>query len=75
MAQAKWTTNAREIVATSATDGSFHGEIPLYDAGVKQMTLVLDISSERVVELFVRGEPGARLSGFRALSNIDPRTS
>ena len=70
MAQAQWTTKRTEVVTTSRADGSFTASVPLYDAGVKQLTLTLSVSADRHVEVLVNGEPGASLSGFTCWSDL-----
>lgn len=70
MAKAKWSTVLREIVVQQALDGSLHLEVPLYDNGVKQLTQTLDITADRAVEVLVTGQPGAKLTGFQAWSNL-----
>lgn len=70
MAKAKWTTKPTEVVATSADDGSFHAEVPLYDGGVKQLTVTFDIDADRVLTVFVNGEPTGTITGFYAWSDL-----
>lgn len=70
MARARWSTKRTEVVTTALADGSFHAEVPLYDGAVKQLTLVLDVTAGRAVELRVLGEPGATLTGFTAWSDL-----
>lgn len=70
MANAKWSTNPREIIATSNPDGSFHAEVPLYDGSAKQFILTFDITPERVLRILVNGEPTGKMSGFYAWSDF-----
>lgn len=70
MAKAKWTTVPREVVFTSNADGSLHAEVPLLDGGVKQLTVVFDVTADREVRFLVRGEPGATLTGFTGWSDL-----
>lgn len=68
--KAQWTTNSKDVVARSNADGSFHAEVPLLDAGVKTMTIVLDVTSERGIRVLVKGEPNAELTNFEAWSDL-----
>jgi hypothetical protein len=70
MAKAKWSTTPREVVAATQADGSFLLRAPLLDDGVKQLTLELRVTADREVRVFVKGEPGAMLSGFTAWSDL-----
>lgn len=68
--RARWSTKPVEIVATANADGSFHGEVPLYDGATKLLTIHVDVTAGRDVRLFVHGEPGAVLGGFQAWSDL-----
>lgn len=71
MAQAVWSTKAQEVVLERRNaDGSFFASVPLYDNGVKQLTLQLTITADRAVHVLVDGEPGATLTGFQAWSDL-----
>lgn len=70
MARAQWTTKRTEVTTTSRTDGSFAASVPLYDGGVKQLTLRFEVTADREVRVLVDGEPGATLSGFSAWSDL-----
>lgn len=71
MAKAQWTTNLQEVVLERRNeDGSFYALVPLYDDGVKQLTLELTITEDRAVHVFVHGEPTATLTGFQAWSDL-----
>jgi hypothetical protein len=70
MAKAKWSTTPREVVAATQSDGSFLLRAPLLDNGVKQLTLELRVTAGREVRVFVKGEPGATLTGFTAWSDL-----
>lgn len=68
---AKWTTKPAEVtLVAKAADGSFTASIPLYDNGVKQLTLTFTIDAARAVRVDVKSEPGATLTGFTAWSDL-----
>jgi hypothetical protein len=51
-------------------DGTAHLVAGLLDAGTLRLTLDVKVSADRVVTVFVRGEPGVTLSGYQAWSDM-----
>jgi hypothetical protein len=70
MAKAMWSTKATEIKASRDTaTGTFSAAVPLYDNGVKQGTLTIAMTEDRVLRFLWDAEPGAvGLSSFSAWS-------
>lgn len=66
MTRAAWALTVRR--RSVDVQGTAHLEAELLDAGVKQLTVRLQVSADRAVRVLVEGEPGATLSGFEAWS-------
>lgn len=66
--RAAWTVAVRQ--RSVEPDGTAKIVAELLDAGQLQLTLTLTVSADRSVQLFVHGEPTARLSGFTAWSDL-----
>lgn len=68
MPKAKWTTDSNEI-ETTVVDGTFSFTAPLYDDGVLQGTVTINMNDDRELVFTWEAEPGATgLSDFRAWS-------
>jgi hypothetical protein len=65
---AAWTLNVRRRRVD--TEGTAHLVADLLDAGTHQLTLDVQVTADRAVTVFVRGESGATLSGYQAWSDI-----